>query len=142
MYYSEVMCRQKVDTPWSFYRDFTVIKNTKTKNTNAHFAHSLPSWPSASPCQTRRSSSPTSPSPCPASRPRAHWAPQNGRASRATRRSAPECAPRLCPPVELHLYNITFHWLYLNKYIYYIILHSYILRLLYINTFLRLLLYN
>jgi len=24
MYDSEVMCRQKVDTPWSIYRDFTV----------------------------------------------------------------------------------------------------------------------
>ena len=24
---SEVMCRKKVDTPWSIYRDFTVTKN-------------------------------------------------------------------------------------------------------------------
>ena len=26
MYYLEVMCRQKVDTPWSIYRDFTVAQ--------------------------------------------------------------------------------------------------------------------
>ena len=25
MYDSEVMCRQKVDTPWYIYRDFTVL---------------------------------------------------------------------------------------------------------------------
>jgi hypothetical protein len=32
MYYLEVMCRQKVDTSWFIYRDFTVNKNIFFKN--------------------------------------------------------------------------------------------------------------
>ncbi len=33
---SKIMCRQKVDTPWCIYRDFTVRKIYKkvTKNSN------------------------------------------------------------------------------------------------------------
>jgi len=30
---SEVMCRKKVDTPWSIYRDFTVMMNYLFKKT-------------------------------------------------------------------------------------------------------------
>jgi hypothetical protein len=36
MYYSEVMCRQKVDTPWSIYRDFTVHYNHYITNITLH----------------------------------------------------------------------------------------------------------
>ena len=36
MYDSEVMCRKKVDIPWSIYRDFTVIAMTIT-NSNSNY---------------------------------------------------------------------------------------------------------
>ncbi len=34
MYDSEVMCRQKVDTPWSIYRDLTVLVIHKSFSQN------------------------------------------------------------------------------------------------------------
>jgi len=41
MYDSEVMCRQKVDTPWSIHRDFTHAK--KKSNSITHWDYYKPS---------------------------------------------------------------------------------------------------